>query len=110
MTQLDVVYGVYITSNSEDMNISEFKYAYISIVFTCLTLHLFPYPVPTGDQGSIQCLTLWHVPVDVLAKMFTLFSTVKELKCQRICPAQVCARVQCDLGCTSLLYQSQTVF
>ena len=65
---------------------------YVGIVFTCSTLHLFPYPVPAGGQGSVQHLTLWGVPVDVLANMFTFFSTVKELECHDIRPPQ---EVQC---------------
>ena len=66
--------------------------------------------MPAGDQGSVQHLTLRGVPVDVLANMFTLFSTIKELKECVIHPSPtrgtVCAHVQCGLGCTSLLYQS----
>ena len=58
--------------------------AYVGIVFTCSTLHMFLYPVPAGDQGSLQHLTLWSVPVDVLANMFTWLSTVKELECHYI--------------------------
>ena len=53
---------------------------------------LFPDPVPAGDQGSIQHFTLCGVPVDVLAKMFSLFSTIKEMKCHVICPPK---EVQC---------------
>ena len=78
------------------MCLCEVKYVYVGIVFTCSTLHLFPYPVPAGGQGSIQHLTLECVPVDVLANMFTLFSTVKELKCHNIRPPQ---EVQC-VPCT----------
>ena len=65
---------------------------YVGIVFTCSTIHLFPYPVPAGDQGNIQCLSLGGVPVDMLANMFTLFTTVKELKCHPVHPPQ---EVQC---------------
>ena len=68
------------------------NYVYVGIVFTCSTLHLFPYPVPAGDQGSIKHLSLECVPVDMLANMFTLFSTVKELKCECIFSPQ---EVQC---------------
>ena len=79
----------------------EFKYVYVGIVFTCSTLHLFPYPVPAGGQGSIQHLSLWDVPVDVLANMFTWFSAIKELECQFIHPPQevqcVHMHVQCGL-------------
>ena len=65
--------------------------------------------MPAGDQGSIQHLILRRIPVDVLANMITLFSTIKELECQDIHPPQ---EVQCvhmysvDLGCSGLLYQS----
>ena len=65
------------------------KYVCVGIVFTCSTLHLFPYPVPAGDQGSVQHLTLDGVPVDVLANMITLFISVKELKCHDIYLLQV---------------------
>ena len=74
------------------MHLCEVKYVYVVIVLTCSTLHLFPYPVPAGGQGSIQHLTVWGVPVDILANMFTLFSTVKELKCDFIHSPQ---EVQC---------------
>ena len=67
-------------------------YNYVGIVFTCSTLHLFLYPVPAGGQGSVQHLSLWHVTVDMLTNMFTLFSTVKELECVYIRPPQ---KVQC---------------
>ena len=74
------------------MRLCEVKYVYVEIVFTCSTLHLFPYPVPAGGQGSVQHFTLKVIPVDVLVNMFTLFSTVKELKCEYICSPQ---KVQC---------------
>ena len=45
-----------------------------------------------GDLGSIQRLTVECVPVDMLANMFNLFSTVKELECHDIHPPQ---EVQC---------------
>ena len=73
-------------------SLCEVKYVYVGIVFTCSTLHLFPYPVPASGQGSVQHLTLWDVPVDMLANMFTLFSTVKELECHDIHSPQ---EVQC---------------
>ena len=65
---------------------------YISMVFTCSPLHLFSYPVPAGDQGSVQHLTLWGVPVDIFIKVLSLFSEVTELKCHSIRPPQ---KVQC---------------
>ena len=52
----------------------------------------FPYPVPAGDQGSVQHLTLRHVPVDVFINLLSLFSEVKELECHFIYPPQ---EVQC---------------
>ena len=88
----------------------EVKYVYVGIVFTCSTLHLFPYPVPAGDQGSVQHLTLRGVPVDVFINVLSYFSEVKELKCDSIHPPQnvqcVHMYMQCGLVCTSLLYQS----
>ena len=48
--------------------------------------------MPAGDQGSVQHLTLRDVPVDVLAKLLSSFSEVKELECPSICPPQ---EVQC---------------
>ena len=65
--------------------------------------------MPAGGQGSVQHLTLFGVPVDVLANMFTFFSTVKELECHYIRPPQ---EVQCvhmysvDWDALSLLYIS----
>ena len=50
------------------------------------------YSVPAGGQGSVQHLTLKGVPVDVLAKLLSYFSEVKELKCPSIHPPQ---EVQC---------------
>ena len=62
------------------------------MVVTCLSLHLFPYPVPAGNQGSVQHLTLARVPVDVFINLMSFFSEVKELKCDYIRPPQ---EVQC---------------
>ena len=62
------------------------------MVFTCLSLHLFPYPVPAGDQGSVEHLTLWRVPLDVFVNLLSFYSEVKELKCHSIRPPQL---VQC---------------
>ena len=64
----------------------------VSMVFTCLSLHLFSYPVPAGDQGSVEHLTLWRVPVDVFINLLSYFSEVKKLQCLAICPPQ---EVQC---------------
>ena len=76
------------------------------MVFTCLSLHLFSYPAPAGDQGSVQHLTLRHVPVDVFINLLSFFSEVKELKGHSIHPPE---EVQCGLGCTSRLYPPITV-
>ena len=65
---------------------------YVCILFTCSTLHLFPCPVPAGDQGSGQHLSLWGIPVDVLTELLSFFSEMKELKCRSIHPPQ---EVQC---------------
>ena len=72
---------------------------------TCSTLLLFPYPVPADIHRSVQLqhVTLWHVPVDVLLRLFALFSQVKHFECHAIRRPQ---EVQCGLGCTSHLYQS----
>ena len=61
-------------------------------MFTCSTLLLFPYPVPADIHGSVQHVTLEHVPVDVLPKLFLWFSQVKHFECRRIHPPQ---EVQC---------------
>ena len=61
-------------------------------MFTCSTLHLFPYPVPADAQGSVQRVSLKRVPVDVLPKLWNWFSQVKQLKCHGIHPPQ---EVQC---------------
>ena len=50
------------------------------------------YPVPADAQGSVQHVTLNGVPVDVLPKLWSWFSQVKQLECHRICPPQ---EVQC---------------
>ena len=65
---------------------------YVSMVFTCLSLHLFSYLVPAGDQRSVEHLTLWSVPLDVFINLLSYFSEVKELKCYSIHPPQ---EVQC---------------
>ena len=48
--------------------------------------------MPAGGQGSVQHITLWHVPVDIFVNMLSYFSEVKELKCHAIRPPQ---EVQC---------------
>ena len=53
-------------------------------MFTCSTLLLFPYPVPADIHGSVQYVTLWHVPVDVLSRLFLWFSQAKHLECHLI--------------------------
>ena len=68
------------------------KYVYVDIVFTCSTLLLFPYPVPADIHASVQHVTLRHVPLDVLSRLFLWFSQVKHLKCHEIQPPQ---EVQC---------------
>ena len=61
-------------------------------MFTCSTLLLFPYPVPAGIHGSVQHVTLWGVPANVLPRLFLWFSQVKHFECRDICPPQ---EVQC---------------
>ena len=61
-------------------------------MFTCSTLLLFPYPVPADIHESVQHVTLLHVPVDVLPRLFLLFSQAKHFECRRIHPPQ---EVQC---------------
>ena len=67
-------------------------------MFTCSTLLLFPYSVPADIHGSVQHVTLWGVPVDVLPKFFLLFSQAKNFECTSILSPQevstVCAHVQ----------------
>ena len=64
-------------------------------------------PVPASGQESIQDLTLVGVPVEMLADMLTWFSSVKELKCHRICswPKH---KVQCvhmySVACDALVF------
>ena len=79
---------------SEDVyvKLSICTYTYVGIVFTCSTLHLFPYPVPTDAQGSVQRVSLKRVPVDVLPKLWSWFSQVKQLECHDIHRQQ---EVQC---------------
>ena len=67
-------------------------YMYVGIVFTCSTLHLFPYPVPADAQGSVQHVTLENVPVDVLPTLWSWFSQAKQLECHHSRPPQ---EVQC---------------
>ena len=50
------------------------------------------YPVPADAQGSVQHVTLRWVPVDVLGKLLSWFSQVKQLECECIEPPQ---EVQC---------------
>ena len=68
-------------------------------MFTCSTLLLFPNPVPADIHGSVQHVTLHNVPVDLLPRLFLLFSQVKHLtsqvkhfECRDIHPPQ---EVQC---------------
>ena len=68
------------------------KYVYVDIVFTCSTLLLFPYPVPADIHASVQHVTLRHVPLDVLSRLFLWFSQAKHLECHEIQPPQ---EVQC---------------
>ena len=64
----------------------------VGIVFTCSTLLLSPYPVPADIHGSVQHVTLKLIPVDVLSRLFVLFSQVKHFECPNIYPQQ---KVQC---------------
>ena len=50
------------------------------------------YPVPADAQGSVQHVTLGNVLVDVLPKLWSWFSQVKQLECHCIHPPQ---EVQC---------------
>ena len=61
-------------------------------MFTCSTLLLFPYPVPADIHRSVQHVTLGHVPVNVLPRLFLWFSQVKQFECRHIHPPQ---EVQC---------------
>ena len=61
-------------------------------MFTCSTLLLFRYPVPTNIHGSVQHVTLWHVPVEVLPWLFFWFNQAKHFECHYIHPPQ---EVQC---------------
>ena len=61
-------------------------------MFTCSTLLLFLYPVPADIHGSVQHAILRGVPVDVLSKLFLLFSQAKQFECTNIRPPQ---EVQC---------------
>ena len=67
-------------------------YVYVGIVFTCSTLLLYPYPVPADIHGSVQHVTLYNVPVDVLPRFFLWFSQVTHFECHGIHPPQ---EVQC---------------
>ena len=61
-------------------------------MFTCSTLLLFPYPVSADIHGSVQHVTLYNVPVNVLPRLFLWFSQVKHFECHGIRPPQ---EVQC---------------
>ena len=61
-------------------------------MFTCSTLLLFPYPVPADIHGSVQHVNLESVRVDVLPRLFLLFSQVNHFECHHISPPQ---EVQC---------------
>ena len=50
------------------------------------------YPVPADIHRSVQHVTLRHVPVDVLPRLFLLFSQSKHFECHDIRPPQ---EVQC---------------
>ena len=62
-----------------------------------------PYPVPADAQRSVQhvtlnCVTLEKVPVDVLPKLWSWFSHVKQLECHDIRPPQevLCVHMRDD--------------
>ena len=61
-------------------------------MFTCSTLLLFPYLVPVDIHGSVQHVTLWNVPVDVLPRLLRWFSQAKHFECPGIHSPQ---EVQC---------------
>ena len=61
-------------------------------MFSCSTLLLFSYPVPADIHGSVQHVTLWYVPMDVLSRLFLWFSQAKHFECHSIRPPQ---EVQC---------------
>ena len=46
------------------------------------------YPVPADIHGNVQHVTLRHVPVDVLPRLFLWFSQVKHFECHSIHPPQ----------------------
>ena len=56
-------------------------------LYSCL-----PYPVPADSHGSVQHVTLWYVPVDVLPRLLSWFNQVKHLECHDIHPPR---EVQC---------------
>ena len=58
-------------------------------MFTCSTLLLFPYPVPADIHRSVQHVTLRNVPVDVLPRLFLLFSQAKHFECVICSPQEV---------------------
>ena len=63
-------------------------YIYVDIVSTCSDLLFLLYPVPADAQGSVQHVTLWNVAMDMLPKLWSWFSQVKQLECCEICPPQ----------------------
>ena len=68
--------------------------------------------MPADAQGSVQHVTLEGVPVDVLVKVLTWFSQVKEFECLDIHPpagGTVCAHVQCGSRCTGRVYIPITI-
>ena len=79
-------------------------------MFTCSTRHLFLYPVHADVQRCKQRITFTVVSLDVLAKLWSSFSQIKQLECHCILPPQ---EVQCVHmyslawdALYSLLYQS----
>ena len=74
-------------------------YTYIGIVFACSTLHPFPYLVPADAQGIVQHVILRLVPVDVLPKLWSWFSQVKQLECHDIHPPQEVQRMHMRDDC-----------
>ena len=59
--------------------------------------------MPADAQGSVQDVSLFNVPADVLSKLLIWFSQVKQLECDYVQPLQ---EVQC-VRMYSVWYMSQ---
>ena len=95
-------YSIYVTSNSEDINVYVSLCVHTVSMLILFTLHSCIYMInctpifylaPADVHGNIQLVSLHKVPVDVLPRLLRWFSQAKHLVCHDIHPPQEVQRV-----------------